>query len=512
MEESRETSTRSSKTSLPLPCDDEEKQQQDATSTSSSHSNDADPNIVDWDGPNDPENPMNWTDKKKWTNIALLSIITLVTPLASSMLGPGVPVILADFNVTSNLLASFVMSIYVLGFALGPMVIAPLSEMYGRVPLYHVGNVGFLITTLACALSNSMGMLMAFRLLGGIFGSAALTIGGGSVADLMPRERRGGAMAIWAMGPLMGPVIGPVGGGFLIEAAGWRWVFWLLTIAGGVVTIVCFIFLRETYAPIVLSQKVARLRKETGNQALRSALAPDASITPRALFMHSILRPVQMLCRSPIVFLMAMYAAIIYGLMYLLFTTFTFVFEGAYGFGSGTVGLTFLGIGVGMFFGVVYTGIMSDRVIKQAIARGEELKPEHRLPLWLVLPPAILLPIGLFVYGWTTHYAEHVHWIVPIIGTGFFGFGLISLMSCNQTYLVDAFTSHAASVMAAVTLMRSLFGAFLPLAGLDMYDALGLGWGNSLLAFIALAMIPVPIVFSLFGERIRNSGAGKLEL
>lgn len=205
-------------------------------------------------------------------------------------------------------------------------------------------------------------------------------------------------------------------------------VFWLLTIAGGVVTIVCFIFLRETYAPIVLSQKVARLRKETGNQALRSALAPDASITPSALFMHSILRPVQMLCHSPIVFLMAMYAAIIYGLMYLLFTTFTFVFEGAYGFGSGTVGLTFLGIGVGMFFGVVYTGIMSDRVIKQAIARGEELKPEHRLPLWLVLPPAILLPIGLFVYGWTTHYAEHVHWIVPIIGTGFFGFGLISLM------------------------------------------------------------------------------------
>lgn len=222
MEDRKEPSTHSSsKTSLSLRCDDEEKQQ-DATTISSIHSS-TDPNIVDWDGPTDPANPMNWTEKKKWSNIGLLSLITLVTPLASSMLGPGVPAILASFGVTSNLLATFVMSIYVLGFALGPLIIAPLSEMYGRVPLYHAGNIGFFFCTIACALSNSMGMLMAFRLLAGVFGSAALTIGGGSVGDMMSRERRGGAMAIWGMGPLMGPVIGPVAGGFLIQAAGWRW-------------------------------------------------------------------------------------------------------------------------------------------------------------------------------------------------------------------------------------------------------------------------------------------------
>lgn len=306
-------------------------------------------------------------------------------------------------------------------------------------------------------------------------------------------------------------------------------VFWLLTILAGIVTIVCFIFLSETYAPIVLERKAERMRKETGNPALRSALAPENPLPPRVIFTRSILRPLQMLTQSLIIFLMALYAAVIYGLLYLLFTTFTFVFEGAYGFTSGTVGLTYLGIGVGMFFGMGFMGVMSDRVIKTAIARGEELKPEHRLPLWLVLPPAFLLPIGLFIYGWTTYYAEYVHWIVPMFGTSLFGFGLISLMvrnplshlivvtstnlfwqSCNSTYLVDAFTSHAASVMAAVTLLRSLFGAFLPLAGLDMYAALGLGWGNSLLAFIALAMIPVPVMFSLYGERIRNSGIGKV--
>ncbi|KAH7053261.1 fluconazole resistance protein [Macrophomina phaseolina] len=444
------------------------------------------------------------------------------------MLGPGIPNILADFNSDSNILASFVLSIYVLGFGFGPLIIAPLSEMYVRLPLYHVGNVGFFFCTLACALSNSIGMLVASGLLAGVFGSAALTVGGGSLADLMPRERRGGAMAIWAMGPLMGPANGLLVEVFLskqrdgdgtLDLHGYVYhtgaddvqSVRLLTIAASVVTIVCFLFLRETYAPVILSHKVQCLRKETGNPKLHSALEPENHLPPRALFMHSIMRPTQMLTRPLIVFLMALYASVIYGLLYLLFTTFTFIFEGAYGISSSTVGLAYLGIGIGMFVSVVYTGHLSDCVIKQAIPRGEDIKPEHRLPLWLVVPPVLILPVGPLIYGWTRHYAEQVHWIVPMIGTAFFGFGLVSLMSCNQTYLVDAFTMHASSIMAALASLKSLFGAFLPLAGLDMYDALGLGWGNSLLAFIAPAMVPVPVVFSVCGEGIRNSGIGKVE-
>lgn len=95
--------------------------------------------------------------------------------------------------------------------------------MYGRVPLYNAGNVGFLIFTIACAVSNSLGMLIAFRFLAGCFGAACLTIGAGTIADVMPVEKRGGAMAIYALGPLLGPVIGPVCGGFLVAAKGWRW-------------------------------------------------------------------------------------------------------------------------------------------------------------------------------------------------------------------------------------------------------------------------------------------------
>ena len=167
-----------------------------------------DPNIVDWDGANDPEKAINWTAKRKWANIAIISSITFLTPLASSMFAPGVPQVQDEFHNYDLEIASFVVSVYVLGYALGPMVIAPLSELYGRLPLYHSCNVLFVAFTIACAKSTSMGMLIAFRLLAGIVGSCPLTIGGGSLADMIKQEKRGGAMAIWAMGPIMGPVVG----------------------------------------------------------------------------------------------------------------------------------------------------------------------------------------------------------------------------------------------------------------------------------------------------------------
>ena len=152
-------------------------------------------------------------------------------PLASSMFAPGVPDVMIEFQSNDEQLASFVVSIYVLGYALGPIVIAPLSELYGRLPLYHSCNLGFVIFTVACAVATDLNMLIAFRFLEGLFGSCPLTIGGGTIADIVIQEKRGAVMSIWALGPLMGPVIGPVAGGYLTQAAGWRWVFWVIAIA-----------------------------------------------------------------------------------------------------------------------------------------------------------------------------------------------------------------------------------------------------------------------------------------
>ncbi|KAF2842930.1 MFS general substrate transporter [Patellaria atrata CBS 101060] len=461
----------------------------------------SEPNIVWWDGDQDPHNPMNWTEKRKWTNIAILSVITFMTPLGSSFFAPGVPEVMEDFNTTDQQLATFVVSVYVLGFAFGPLVIAPLSEMYGRLPLYQATNALFVVFSIACAVSSSMDMLVVFRFFMGLVGSAPLTIGAGTINDLMPVERRGGATAIWAMGPLMGPVVAPIAGGYLTEAKGWRWVFWVIVIVSGGINCLSIFVMRETYAPIILERKAIKLRKETGNHALRSKL--DSGITRKELWKRSIFRPTKMLFRSPIVALTSLYMAVVYGVLYLLFTTFTFVFEGQYGFSSGQVGLTFIGIGVGMFIGLALVGKGTDLIVRTAKARGERVFPELRLPLYITIPGTLSVAGGLYMYGWTCEYK--VHWIAPIIGTALVGFGMLCAFLTIQAYLIDAFTIHAASAMAANAVLRSLFGAVFPLFALQMYDAMGLGWGNSLLGFIMLALLPVPVIFKFYGERIRTS-------
>lgn len=146
------------------------------------------------------------------------------------MFAPSIGEIMIEFNSASNMAATFVLSIYVLGFAFGPLLIAPLSEIFGRAPLYNIGNLLFTVFTVAAALSNSLGMLMAFRFLMGLAGSVPITIGSGTIADTMPLETRGRAMAAWILGPLFGPSVGPVAGGYLAQAAGWRWIFWLQAI------------------------------------------------------------------------------------------------------------------------------------------------------------------------------------------------------------------------------------------------------------------------------------------
>ncbi|KAL9085502.1 MAG: hypothetical protein Q9165_007547 [Trypethelium subeluteriae] len=170
-----------------------------------------DPNIVDWESPNDPENSMNWSTAKKVAAIGNVSLITVLSPLASTMISPATADILATFHSTNETLGAFVTSVYLLGYAFGPLAIGPLSEIFGRAILYNICNFVFVIFTVACALSNSLGALIVFRLLAGIGASCPMTLGPGTIADMIPLEKRGLAMAAYIMGPLVGPTIGPLG-------------------------------------------------------------------------------------------------------------------------------------------------------------------------------------------------------------------------------------------------------------------------------------------------------------
>lgn len=232
------------------------------------------------------------------------------------------------------------MSIWELGEGIGPFLVAPLSELYGRLPVYHAGNVLFILCSTASALSTNISMLVAFRFLNGL-AITSLTLGPTIVADLFRKEERGSAMAIAIVFQLLGPVAAPIVGSFTAQAQGWRWTIWIIVIPVGALTCLSMVFFKETYQVKILQRKALRLQKRTGNSLLRSK---HHSTTERNSFLNSMKRPMKMLFLSPIVLIVSWYTALTYGLSYLIITTLTEIMERSYGFGQGIVGLSFLGL------------------------------------------------------------------------------------------------------------------------------------------------------------------------
>ncbi|KAK8008363.1 major facilitator superfamily domain-containing protein [Apiospora marii] len=469
-----------------------------AKAESSHTKTEEDSNLVDWDGDDDKENPRNWSDGTKMIHVATVSIFVLIANLAATMFAPGVADLAIDFGVTNTIVVLMTVSIYVLGFALGPLILAPLSELYGRLVVYHCCNLGYIGFTFGCAFSTDVAMFLVFRFLAGTMASGPLSVGGGTIADLYPPQLRGKAMSMFSLGPLLGPVIGPIVGGYVAQYIGWRWTFRIILILAGLSAASTALFTRETNSAVLLQRKAAKLRRATGNPQLRpKTAAKQPQQTPREMLLSAVVRPVRLLVLSPIVLIMSLYTGIIFGLVFLLFATIPAIFAPMYGFGKGVSGLCYLGLGIGMALGLVAFSRLSD----QMLGRNGAPKPEDRLILMKWLGP--ICPLGMFLYGWTAYY--HVHWLVPILGTFVVGVGALFVTIPGQIYLVDAFGARgAASALAANLLVRCLFGAFLDLAADPLYRRLDVGWGNSVLAFITMAFTPVPWLFHRYGEAMRN--------
>ncbi|KAH8789469.1 major facilitator superfamily domain-containing protein, partial [Hyaloscypha sp. PMI_1271] len=469
---------------------------------------DLDNGIVGWESQTDESMPLNFPETKKWLLLSLLSSITFISPLASSMFAPAVSFMDAEFHNDSLLLSSLTVSIFVLGFVCGPLLLAPLSEIYGRRFVLTGANVFFCVWQIGAALSPNLSALIVFRFLAGVGGSGCLTIGGGVIADLFHPDRRGLASSVYTFGPLFGPVVGPICGGFISQRIGWRWVFWVLLISGTCVTIGIELLNRETNPRVLMRRKVRRLQRELNRPDLRSCYDTDTQQhTPTQILLNGIVRPLKMLFFSPIIFLLSLYMSVAYGLLYLLFTTITQVFIETYDWDPDMCGLAYIGLGIGFLCGLILVAKLSDAtVVRMTKANDGVFEPEMRLPACIFF--ACWLPVTFFWYGWSAD--EGVHWIVPVIGLVPFGFGMMGIFIPIQTYTIDSFPAFAASGVAALTVSRSLFGAFLPLTGPTMYQALGLGWGNSVLGFIAIALIPAPLMIYKFGGRIRKNHPVKL--
>ncbi|KAH7136439.1 putative MFS multidrug transporter [Dactylonectria macrodidyma] len=464
---------------------------------------DLDNGVVGWESQHDPEHPLNFAPARKWFITSLLSGITFMTPFASSILAPAITFVADDFNESSLTVASMPVSIFLLGYAVGPLFLSPLSEIYGRNIVIVSANAFFCAWLIGCALAPSLGSLVFFRFMCGLGGSACQTIGGGIIADMFPVSERGRAMTVWMLGPMFGPSCAPVIGGFVSETIGWRWTSWITFIPAAVVVCAMVFLNRETNHHVLIRRKTERLRRELRRPELRSCYVdPDAPVLARRrIILNGLTRPLRLLFGSPIVFAVSLYIAFAYGCLYLLFNTIPLVFQGSYGWSIGITGLVYLSLLIGYMVGLAIFSSLSDKtVVRMTKANGGVYEPEMRLPDCIYF--AFLLPVTFFWYGWAADRA--VHWIVPVLGLIPFGLGIIGIWLPIQAYLIDAYAQYAASALAAFSVMRSVVAAFLPLAGPQMYDTLGVGWGNSLLGFIAIALIPIPAFIYKYGARVRK--------
>ena len=216
-----------------------------------------------WSKPHDPENPLQWTPTAKWTNVLIISLQGTLTPLASTLPAIATQAIAADFETTSSITPVLPIALFVLGLGLGPLYLAPLSELFGRRAVYITSFTIFAILNVGCALAPNLVALAILRLLSGMAGSAGPSLGGASIGDMFPKAERGKAQALYGFGPTGGPVLGGVLGGFILYRTGsWRWLMWIMVIAPAVTSLASVLLLRETYAPVILQRRAQALRRQ----------------------------------------------------------------------------------------------------------------------------------------------------------------------------------------------------------------------------------------------------------
>ncbi|KAM6505973.1 hypothetical protein FSOLCH5_014151 [Fusarium solani] len=457
-----------------------------------------DPYQVKWI-PNDPRNPMTFSNFTKWFITMTVAIATLAVALVSSAYTGGIREIITEYKISQEV-ATLGVSLFVLGFAIGPLLWAPLSEMFGRQVLFIGTYAALTAFNAGCAGAQNAWSLIILRFFAGAFGSSPLTNAGGAIADMFPASQRGLAMAIFAAAPFLGPVLGPVIGGFLGMNAGWRWVMGFLAAFSGALWILGSILVPETYAPVLLRKRAAKLSKMTGKVYVSKIDHDRGKVTLAESFKMALSRPWILLFKEPIVLLLSIYMAIIYGTLYMLFAAFPIVYQQNRGWNQGVGGLSFLGIMVGMLFAIAYTIPANKRYIKMEEKHGGFAPPEARLPPCLI--GSIALPIGLFWFAWTND--KHIHWMASIAAGVPFGFGMVLVFLSVMNYLIDAYTIFAASVLAANSVLRSCFGAAFPLFTTYMYKDLGIHWASSVPAFLALACVPFPFLFYKYGASIRE--------
>lgn len=467
------------------------------------HSDEKDSEFVRF-SESDKENPKSWSKYKKAATVLMASGYTLISPMSSSILSPAMKNLASDLDITSTTVQSLVVSIHILAWAVGPLIMAPLSEIdrIGRRRVLNYSSWLSLIFNLACALSKNTAQIVVFRFISGLFSGTALNISPAVVSDLYDSKSRNVSLAAVFLVPFVGPAVAPIVGGYIVMAKDWRWVLYFLSMLNGCIAVIGMIFFPETHAPTILHNRAKKLRKETGNPAYHTAheLTGEESIVGK--LKRTITRPIVLLFTNVVIIGLGGFMAFIYGFLYLMIVVFPGIYEEIYGMSTEHASLMYLSLGIGFIVGVFVWTVLTNKVYNHLTAKNLGVaEPEFRLPCLFVA--SLLIPAGLLWFGWSVEKRLN-HWI-SAVGSGVFAFALVCVFQSLQAYLIDMNPAQAASYIAAAAVFRFIFGFLFPLFAHQMFAALGYGWGNTLCASLAFVLgFPFPIICYKYGKYFRE--------
>lgn len=390
--------------------------------------------------------------------------------------------------------ATLGLSMYILGLAFGPMSLAPLSEYYGRRPVYIFAYGTFLLLLLATTYVRSLAPFLLLRMFSGYFSSTTISNFGGTIADLWHHNDTGPAMSWFLWAATGGSPTGFVLFSFIAQGRTWHEVFrvmFFICLSFWMILVIALYALGETRHSVILLKRAKKLRRETGNSAIE---LPEElkQRGPKQLFGTALARPFRFLATEAIVQFGALYNGFLYGLSFLFNGAFHMIFgPNGYGYDTIGIGICFLGIVFGIGFGL-FTNIFQERYYqRQVVKAGQRDVPEARVHHAKLA--AVVLPISLLAFAFTAR--PDIHPVFPVLASAFWGWSFYCLILMTLTYTEDAYKTFSASGLAGVGLVRNLAGAAFPLVGRFMFK--GMGTQNACLVLTALAVILAPIPFIL---------------
>lgn len=466
-------------------------------------SEDPDAVYIDWPE-NDPENPFNWPKSRRWLLVSVCFLFTACTAFN----GCGYPS--ASFNAAQDLRTTQLVYLagntaFLFAVSITPLVLAPLSEVYGRNPIYLSAVLLFTLLYIPQALAKNITTIIVVRWFQGMAASVGNSMVAGSVSDVFHASERGFPMSLYAIAVYIAQGVSPYISSVTVNRASWRIMFWWQGALALLTYVLMFVFLKETRGPVLLSRRAKKLTKETGK--LHKCRADDERLNFLVMVKVSLVRPMQYLLFEPVVLSFALWIGFLWGIIFISLEAIPIVFAG-YGWNAEQQHMALLTIAVGGTIG--YLVNFHQEKLYAATARRYGGKPPPEARLYYAAAGAVLAPIGLFIFAWTGRVG--ISPAAPIIGLTIFNLALFPVYLAVFSYLADVYERYASSALAAQSFLRNTFAACFPLFSQQMYEKLTPKYASTLLAAIACVLGVVPFVLIKYGDRIRSHSRAALAL